>query len=178
MKILFRLLLVILLTSSVIYFGCKDDTTSSSSSSCDQACKDGNTAYGVAHVFNFIWNQNISGQPAGTKDFTVNGPQGGSIHVTGTTAFANEINTCHLVFDMTDCKGLDENYSLTFNGVVNIDGTFSSTYKALGYTSSSLKFQGNVGKNVNAPVNETCEITINETTGHLSGTICGREFSY
>lgn len=157
---------------------CKDDSVSSSSNGCDQNCKDQNTAYGVAHVFYFIWNQNIAGSPSGTKDFTVNGPQGGSIHVTGSTGYSSGINTCHLVFDMTDCKGLDEHYSLTFNGVVSIDGTFSSGYKALGFTSPSLKFQGTVGKDANAPVNETCAISINETTDHMSGTICGREFSY
>jgi hypothetical protein len=178
MKNVSKYLFLILILSSVIYMSCKEDTATSPSSSCDQNCKDENTAYGVTHVFYFIWNQNIAGQPSGAKDFTVNGPQGGSIHVTGSTAFSNEINTCHLVFDMTSCKGMDEYYSLTFTGVVSIDGTFSSTYKALGFTSSSLKFQGTVGKDINAPVNETCEIAINETTSHLSGTICGREFSY
>lgn len=156
---------------------CKDESTSPSAS-CDQSCQDENTAYGLAHVFNFIWNQNFAGQPTGSHDINVSGPQGGSIHITGTTDFSNGINTAHLVFEMTNCKGLDENYSLTFTGLVNIDGTFSSTYKALAYVSSQLTYQGTVGKNANSPVNATCSISINETLSHLSGTICGREFSY
>jgi len=169
--------IILFLLASVIYMNCKDDATTSASS-CDQSCQDENTAYGLAHVFNFIWNQHFAGQPTGSHDMTVNGPQGGSIHITGTTGFSNGINTANLVFDMTDCKGLDENYSLTFTGIVNIDGTFSSTYKALAYISSQLTFHGTVGKNTNVPVSATCEISINESLSHLSGTICGREFSY
>lgn len=181
MKNLYKSILIILFLSSVVYMSCKESTdtsTGNQTSSCDQNCKDENTAYGVTHLFNFIWNQNIAGQPVGTKDFTVSGPQGGSIHVTGSTAFANNISTCHLIFDMTNSKSSDEHYNLTFTGVVSIDGTFSTNYTALGYTSPALKFQGTVGKNVNAAVDATCAITINETTGHLAGTVCGRNFSY
>ncbi len=168
---------LVLVLMSIIYISCKDDTASTTSS-CDQPCQDENTAYGLVHIFNFLWNQNIAGQPAGNQDITVSGPQGGNVHITGTTGFSNGINTVHLVFDMTDCKGLDENYSLTFTGIVNVDGTFSSTYKAVAHTSPQLTYQGTVGKNVNVSVNGTCQFTINESLSHLSGTICGREFSY
>lgn len=177
MKNISRTILVFLFLTLIIYMSCKDET-SSPTYKCDQSCQDENTAYGLVTVFTFIWNQNISGQPAGPKDFTVNGPQGGSIHVTGSTAFSNGINTANLIFDFTDCKGGDENYSLTFNGVVSMDGTFNSTYKAVTYASPSLRYQGTVGKNANVPVNATCQITINETLSHLSGNICGRDFSY
>jgi hypothetical protein len=178
MKYISNTFLILLFASLFIYSGCKDDSTSTPQSSCDQSCKDNNTAYGLVHVFNFIWNQHFAGQPTGNKDLTVNGPQGGSIHITGSTAYANGINTVHLIFDMTNCKGSDENYILTFTGVVNVDGTFSPSATAMAFISSALTFQGTVGKNANVPVNSTCEFTVNETASHLSGTICGRAFSY
>ena len=58
---------------------------------CDQACQDEHVAYGLVDVFWFIWNQNIAGQPEGSKDFTVAGPQGGTVHVTRITSY----NVCY-----------------------------------------------------------------------------------
>jgi len=178
MKNISRTFLVILFLSSVVYMSCKEDTTSSPASLCDQSCQDENTAYGLVHLYNFIWNQNFAGQPVGNHDITVNGPQGGTMHITGNTDNSNGINTVHLVFDMTNCKGSDENYILTFTGILNIDGTFTQTQTTMAFISSSLKYQGTVGKNANVPVNATCEFIVNETTSHLSGSICGRSFSY
>lgn len=179
MKRLISLFVALFILTPIIYYGCSEDSTSPASK-CDQSCQDDNTAYGLVHTYNFIWNQHFAGQPTGTHDKTVNGPKGGTIHITGTTAYStsNGINTVHLVFEMTNCKGLDENYSLTFNGTMNVDGTFSSTYKAMGFVATQLSYNGTVGKNANVPVNATCDITINETQTNLSGLICGREFSY
>lgn len=106
---------------------------------CDQACKDEHLAYGFVDVLWFIWNQNIAGQPTGTKDFTVVGPQGGTAHVTGTTEVANNgINTLHLTLKLTNCKGIKEKYNFTFNGTVTADGTFSDTYSTVTYVSQQL----------------------------------------
>ncbi len=179
MKKISSYILAALLIVSTVYFNCSNDDPVSTASSCDQKCQDNNTAYGLVHIYDFIWNQHFAGQPTGNHDITVNGPKGGSIHITGTTDYStNGINTVHLVFAMTDCKGLDENYSLTFNGTVNVEGTFSTTYTAMGFTASQLAYSGTVGKNVNVSVNATCDFVVNQTTSNLSGLICGREFAY
>jgi hypothetical protein len=147
---------------------------------CDQACQDEHIAYGLVDVFWFIWNQNIAGQPVGGKDFTVAGPQGGTVHVTGTTDVAtNGINTLHLTFEMSNCKGIKEKYNLTFNGEFTADGTFSDMHRAITYNSQQLGFNGSVGTDDwVTDVNGFCEMIINQTFTSVSGTICGRTFSY
>ena len=155
-------------------------TTDSPARTCDQACQDEHVAYGLVDIFWFIWNQNIAGQPVGTKDFTVPGPQGGTVHVTGTTEVANnDINTLHLSFELNNCKGIKEKYDLTFNGTYTADGTFSTTHRAITYASQQLGFNGTVGTDDWVTnVNGFCEATINQTFTSVSGTICDRTFSY
>ncbi len=148
---------------------------------CDQNCQDENLAYGVVDIFWFVWNQNIAGQPAGGKDFTVNGPQGGTVHVTGTTevSASTGINTMHLVLDFSYCKGIKEKYNLMFTGTIGADGTFSTTHYAITFSSPMLTYSGTVGKdNWVTQVDGNCTVTINQTLPSVSGTICGRTFSY
>jgi hypothetical protein len=179
MKNISSFYIAIFLLISIVTFNCDNEDAVSTNAACDQECQDNNTAYGLVHIYNFIWNQHFAGQPTGTHDITVSGPKGGSVHITGTTEYSNNgINTVHLVFEMTNCKGLDENYSLTFNGTVNAEGTFSSTYSAMGFSATQLMYSGTVGKNANVSVNATCDFVINQTTNNLSGLICGREFAY
>jgi len=180
MKKYFSLLIISSLLSFSL-FSCtsESDITETPQPTCDQNCQDENLAYGIVDVFVFIWNQDIAGQPAGNKDLIVAGPQGGSIHITGTTEVAtNGINTLHLVFQMINCKGFKEQYNLIFNGTINIDGTFSSTYIARSYSSAQFSYAGTVGKDVNQTVNGNCPIVINETMPTVAGSICGRTFSY
>jgi hypothetical protein len=181
MKKIFYLVLLLVI-SQILLSSCedKDSTTSPPPPVCDQSCQDEHVAYGLIDVFWFLWNQNIAGQPEGQKDITVNGPQGGTVHITGTTEVAtNGINTLHLVFDFSNCKGLKEKYNLTFNGIVSADGTFDVTYTAISYTSSMLNYAGTVGTDDWVTnVDDSCPITINETKTTKSGTICGRTFSY
>lgn len=161
---------------------CSEEETSTEppAPKCDQACQDEHIAYGLVDVFWFIWNQNIAGQPTGAKDFTVAGPQGGTVHVTGTTEVAsNGINTLHLLLQFTNCKGIKETYNLTFSGSVTADGTFSTTHRAITYASQQLGYTGTVGKDDWVTnVNGFCEATINQTFTTTAGTICGRTFSY
>ncbi len=177
------LFLVISFLVSFVFYSCKksDTSTNPPAPTCDQGCQDEYTAYGMIDIFWFVWNQNIAGQPVGSKDFTVNGPQGGSIHVTGSTDYSTStgVNTMHLTLAMTDCKGIGDKYALTFNGTVTADGTFSTVHKAVTFACSQLTYTGNVGKdNWVTDVNGTCPITFNQTLTSVDGTICGRSFNY
>lgn len=167
---------------SFVFLNCDKEETSTEppAPTCDQACQDEHVAYGLVDIFWFVWNQNIAGQPVGGKDFTVAGPQGGTVHVTGTTDVAtNGINTLHLTFEMINCKGIKEKYNLTFNGGFTADGTFSDTHRAITYSSQQLGYNGTVGTdNWVTNVNGFCEMMINQTFTSVSGTICGRTFSY
>jgi hypothetical protein len=179
-KNLFFLLASFLFSFFILSCSEEENTTGPPAPACDQACQDEHVAYGLIDIFWFIWNQNIAGQPAGNKDFTVPGPQGGTVHVTGTTEVAtNGINTLHLTFEMNNCKGIKEKYNLAFNGEFTADGTFSVTHRAITYNSQQLGFNGSVGKdNWVTNVNGFCEMIINQTFTSVSGTICGRTFSY
>ncbi len=176
-------LFVLSLIISFTFSNCNKDESSPSEPPapvCDQTCQDENLAYGMVDVFWFVWNQNIAGQPTGAKDITVEGPQGGTVHVTGTTAVAsNGINTMHLVLEFNYCKGIKEKYNLMFNGTMGADGTFSTTHYAITYSSQMLNYTGTVGKdNWVTQVDGGCTVTINQTLPSVSGTICGRTFSY
>jgi hypothetical protein len=177
------LFLVISFVISFLIFSCKEkeNTTEPQTPVCDQACQDEHTAYGYIQIFWYIWNQNIAGQSVGNKDFTVAGPQGGTVHVTGSTDYSssNGVNTLHLVLQMNNCKGMGEKYNLTFTGVVTADGTFSLIHKAITHASPVLSYSGTVGKDDwVTDVSGNCAININETLTSTSGTICGRDFSY
>ncbi len=177
-------LFILAMMLSFLFTNCnkeENNTTEPPAPVCDQACQDEHLAYGIVDVFWFIWNQNIAGQPAGNKDFTVNGPQGGNVHVTGNTevSASTGINTMHIVLEFSNCKGIEETYNLIFNGTLAADGTFSTTHKAITFSSGQLGYGGSVGKdNWVTPVDGSCSVTINQTISSVTGTICGRTFSY
>lgn len=147
-----------------------------------QEKQDEYTAYAIIDMFWFVWNQNIAGQTVGDKDFTVSGPLGGTVHVTGNTAIdqVNGINTLHLVCEYNECYGMQEVYDMHFTGTFNIDGTFSDTYKAITHTSSSVNYSGTVGpeKYVTEVSSTGSVMNFSETKTIISGTIDGRTFSW
>jgi hypothetical protein len=173
---------IFLIFSQLLFLSCEKKNTPVTPEApvCDQGCQDEHVSYGLVDVFWFLWNQNIAGSSEGQKDITVDGPQGGSVHITGNTAVANNgVNTLHLVFAFNNCKGLKDTYNLTFNGSVNADGTFDDTYTAISFTSSMLRYTGTVGKdNWITNVDGSCSTTINITKTTTSGNMCGRTFSY
>jgi len=174
-------LLSLILGFTLINCSEEESTTEPTAPACDQGCKDEYTAYGLVNVFWFIWNQNIAGQPVGAKDFTVAGPQGGTVHVTGTTdhSISTGVNTLHLVFQFSNCEGMNDKYNLIFNGTMTADGTFSLIHEAITYSSAMLSYSGTVGKDDwVTEVDDNCSININDTMTSVSGTICGRDFSY
>ncbi len=177
-------LLVLSFILSFLFSYCsKDDNTTTEPAApvCDQNCQDEHSAYGIVDVFWFIWNQNIAGQPAGGQDLTIPGPQGGSVHITGSTqvSASTGINTMHLVLEFSNCKGIEETYNLIFNGTLTAEGTFSTTHKAITFSSGQLNYSGTVGKdNWVTQVDGSCAVTINQTISSVTGTICSRTFSY
>lgn len=144
-----------------------------------QEAQDAFVAYGFVHTFWFIWNQYIAGTPSGPRDMTVPGPQGGTVHLYGTTGVSGDINTSNLTLDMTDCKNSNVNYDLTFTGSISCVGSFSPSQTTMGYNSDMLSYSGTVDDDdSNTAVEDAGSIAITETQNGLSGTICGRSFAY
>ncbi len=144
-----------------------------------QEAQDAYVGYGFVRCFWFLWNQNIAGTPSGARDMTVPGPLGGTVHIYGTTGVSGDINTCDLIFDMTDCRSSNVNYDLTFTGSISCVGSFSPTYTSMGHNSDMLSYSGTVDcDNSNTAVEDIGPVAITETQSGLSGTICGRSFAY
>jgi hypothetical protein len=135
-------------------------------------------------AFWFIWNQNIAGTTSGSKDFTVAGPNGGSVHVTG-SAGANSstgINTLDLTLVMTGYAKLTSIGDIPFTGTINCKGSFrnkddDSDYKTISFTSDSISYTGTVGP-FDTEVQDNGTLGISETENSLCGKICGRDFTY
>jgi hypothetical protein len=147
----------------------------------DQETQDAFVAYGFVNSYKFIWNQNIAGTPVGYKDITVPGPQGGTVHIFGTKGYSSStgINTVDLTLEMTNCKNSNVSYELTFTGTMICSGSWSSTYRAMGYSSDELSYLGTVdNENTCIEVGDVGPVSITETQNGLSGTICGRPFAY
>jgi hypothetical protein len=105
-------------------------------------------AWGIVTGLTDIYNQNISGTPAGPVDITASGPFGGTVHITGTTAYGQSIETVHLQYVLTNCRvsstssSSDLNVDLTLNGVIDEDGSWSASHVSLSYFSGTLDVDG------------------------------------
>ena len=177
MKKIIKNFLLLSLFSTFIYYSCTSESPTSSGNSCDQVCKDQHVGYGITYLVNSIWGQNFS-YVYGNVDTTVNGPKGGTAHIIGyiENYFPYTVN---LTCDLLDCKDSNEYFSLTLNGPLHVTGDFSSYDKQVTLNSvSELAYKGTVGINVNASVNDTCQISINASQYSVTGTICERIFSY
>jgi hypothetical protein len=104
---------------------------------CHQTCQDYLTGYALTNSVWLIYNQNIPGLPGGSVDVSATCPLGGTAHITGTASGSTDgTTTVHLVFELTACRNSDEDYTLTFDGVVN--WTAISTAAAQRAPSSAL----------------------------------------
>jgi hypothetical protein len=177
MKKFIKQFLFLSLFSTLMYYSCTSESPTSSGNSCDQVCKDQHVGYGITYLVNSIWEQNLYNM-YGNVDTTVYGPKGGTAHIVGTIEYYYPY-TANLTFDLLDCKDSNAYFSLTLTGPLHATGDFSSYDKQITLTSvSELAYKGTVGVNVNASVNDTCQISINASQYSVTGTICERNFSY
>lgn len=144
-------------------------------------------AWGIMTGIVDIYNQNVAGTSAGTIDITANGPFGGTVHITGTTSHDqnNDIETVHLLYDMSDCRvsstasTSDLNVGLTLNGVISEDGSFSSTYTSLSYHSDALSIDGFSERGTRErEIQTTTTFNANRTNSGTSAELCGYTVSW
>jgi hypothetical protein len=144
-------------------------------------------AWGIMTGLVDIYNQNIVGTPTGPVDMVANGPFGGTVHITGTTSYdqGNGIQTVHLQYDMIGCRisstssSSDLNVDLTLNGVIEEDGTWSSTYTSLSYRSDALDVNGVSTRGTrDRTVNNTTTFKANRTSSGISAELFGFKVSW
>jgi len=166
-----------ILIVALLVMGCGDSPTTPAAPSQEDI--DSNVGYGITCCFTFIWNQNIAGTSSGPIDITVPGPQGGTVHIYGTTSNNGDIQICDLILEMLACESSNTYYDLALTGSLHCSGSWSDDYKAMSYLSDLLTFVGTVTiSGTTIEVDETGTIAITATLNSLSGEICGRPFAY
>ncbi len=136
-----------------------------------------------------LFNQNLSGQPAGPQDITSDCPLGGSVHITGDLTTADGAR-CDLLFDLTDCKFERSSASLlsadlTLTGQVNLQRnlTGADSFGNVDFTATGLKIRGDIASTPDqASVSHDCDLsaTISDsaTVGAVAGELCNRPVSW
>jgi len=146
-------------------------------------------AWGIMTGLGDIYNQNIVGTPTGPVDIVASGPFGGTVHITGTTSYDqnDSIETVHLQYDMSDCRisstssSSDLNVDLTLDGVINEDGTWSSSsaYVSLSYNSDALRVDGSSRRgSKQREVNGATTFKANRTNSGTSAELFGFRVSW
>lgn len=176
MKITSVVILVILF---FIFYSCGDTgtTTPPPSTTCDQPCKDKYTAKALSDLWVAVMNDNTGLRFTGYHDTVVAGPAGGSVHVFGNfTAHTNDSCSLSFTFEMTQAVVSSGEYNITFDGDVVISGTYSSGYREILFSGSSVKFFGNVfySQSTYTIFEQNCDISFVENLNDRSGWICSR----
>ena len=140
----------------------------------------------ITNCFLDVYNQNFAGKPTGKQNITVNGPMGGTVTITGTTAVAsNGINTVDLLYDMNAIKvtysakdaTTKESWvaEFTLTGDTTYKGSFNSTdYTSISHISQSLNIRGSVKfRETTRTIDQTGQISISKTFTRTSVNIFG-----
>jgi len=150
---------------------------------CVQTCQDSNVGYAVDNAGWLLYNQNVAGIPAGNMNKTASCPLAGTVTITGSTNVAsNGVNGLQLTLTMANCGVSATSYALTFNGAVQMSGTFTTmTQNDITFSSSNLSISGHLMVLDDPSVSETCAVSMTDTWNHmpsavgwLNGSVCGR----
>lgn len=150
---------------------------------------DNYTAYMIMETLSQIQNINLAGRPVGSVNMETSCPNKGSVTITGSTGYSQstDITTVDLTFQLKECeasKHTADNSDLyaMLTGLITLKGSFrkSDGYDATNYQSESLDISMSISVTgyKTAEVKETCRFTSTVTNNTVSGTICGRNFSY
>ncbi len=157
-------------------------------SACDhpadfpQFSRDRVMAYGLFYSSMELFDFTLSQRPMGEHNFDTSCPQGGTVHVEGTTQVDGTV-AVDILYDMKDCRF---NSSFAFDGLV-LDGKLQHTanYDAAGLGgedlfSENLQMEGTLfGGPDQTAFKQQCDIEISYIESDISitllGLICGRD---
>lgn len=130
-----------------------------------------------------IYNQNVAGYPEGAVDKTVNGPLGGTVHITGNVTSGGGTTSTDLLLSLTNVSYVYAygywSISLVLTGDVTYNGSFSGSYVSVNHQSSNLNMQGTVQyKQTTRSVANLGAVSINRTTSGTTAVIFGHAVAY
>ena len=184
-----------LLLGLLVVTGCGAGPRPAAAPPCDQACQDGVALRGVRTAMKIAYNFAVAAQPVGAQDKTApcvsfDGTHGGSVHVFG-EATVNAIQGASIVslsYDFKDClysvppdATADQNFNLTFSGLVTEGGTLSvqpTATTALAIASDSFSVTGTV---YDPPLDYAatgCALSVIQNGNAVSGALCGRRAGF
>jgi hypothetical protein len=168
---------------------------------CDQKCQDGVALLGLRMAMKLAYNFEVATKPVNAQDGTApcvsfDGTQGGTVHVFG-NATVNELQGASIVslsYDFKNClysappdPTADQNFSLTFTGLVTENGTISVQPTATTALSietvlddstmlptESLNISGTVYDPAVDYAASSCALSVIQNGNALSGALCGR----
>lgn len=153
---------------------------------CDQECQDSTSAYGLVVTALSLYANQVAGKAQNPVDIEVPCPRGGKARVTGTgTALPDGTAALDLAYAFEACADGDSAYALTFDGVVQLKGTFSNSavdgFSDFTFSSPALSIAGVVIVDDVPSVNLTCPASVyfrssSKAPRQPYGTLCGRSF--
>lgn len=148
-----------------------------------QELQDEYVVNGFISVFWYIWDQNIAGQTVGEKDITVNGPEGGFVHVTGSNWYdiPSGLYTLNILCEYYNYHKISEyEYDLVITGSVHAVGSYTNLYTNVNFTADSVSFMGNIGSGSSfTEVHSTGSyFDFVQETNLVSGIIDGRDVEW
>jgi hypothetical protein len=147
----------------------------SDSKSYSQQQKDEDTIWAFSNLLSNIWNSNIAGTPAGTKDITATQSDGGSVRITGTVQSDGSRN---LTFTFTNYRAVVQGSAVRatlagLNGELMSHGSPSS---AIAYSCDGLGVSASLERDGYDPATFGGPLTLlgAYSSAGFSGTVNGR----
>lgn len=130
-----------------------------------------------------IYNQNVAGYPAGPVDKTVNGPLGGTVHITGNVSSNGTMTSTDLLLTLTNVSYVyaygNWSVSVVLTGDVTYNGSFSSSYVSVNHQSANLSVQGTVQyKETTRSVANVGAVSINRNASGTTAVVFGHAVAY
>lgn len=149
----------------------------------DEDASDIWVVYGILDTEAALFNLNFAGQPVGRKDVLADCPLGGTAHIVGVTGNDGTIESVVFTITMEGCANSGLDYDLSFDGVLEWQGTFASTgYKMMTSQSDSLTVVGTCGGAVDG-IDRTCPLAVTDRgsageESYVTGDWCERPVEF
>lgn len=175
--------------------GCGAGPSPAPAPPCEQRCQDGVALRGLRTAIKFAYNYKVATRPVGPQDamtpcYSEDGSSGGTVHIFG-DATVNAIQGASIVdlsYDFKDCllsappdPTADQNFNLTFSGLVTEQGTLSvqpTATTALKLESTSVSISGTVYDPAVQYSASDCTLSVLQNGNAVSGAFCGRNAGF
>jgi len=145
---------------------------------------DTQTAMAIVSAFNTVFSQiqfTPTDNPVGSIDQTINGPNGGSVHVTGTATLDQTTQKVNwsITLNWSNYRFLQGSNDFTLNGQMTYSGYSDASGVEAHFAAPNINIKGTMnGSSVDVTISFSFDLKVNSSGhGSISGNIDGRSFS-